>query len=290
MRALRPRVAREKVAAVTRTRYSSFPFISGDTFRSSAGLLVERNSVPKHRPFNAGVLFLEADVASTQGADSLARYTVLEASQTNLIIHNGDRVPNSEKLAVLAKKFAHVFCVNAMDGIPGVTPIPIGLENAWHRKNGLLRRYFELLDEPLSQGQKKNRVISSFSIGTNWQIREPLAELLASTRHGFQGMNWGYRGEFYSVLRESLFVIAPPGNGPDTHRTWEALYCGAVPVVLKEYFPHSLSDFLPVFAVEKFDDFLGLSDEELDRLYEQQKQKSLDLAFAPTWLQRVTGL
>lgn len=270
-------------------RYSSFPFLSGDTFRSAAGLLVETDSGLMRRSFNTGVLFVDADVASTQSVDSLARQTVLDPSHTHLIIHNGDRVPSTEKLEEFSEVFSRIFCVNAQDGIPGVTPIPIGLENARHRKNGRLRPYFDLLDTPSTQGQRKHRVVSSFSIGTNRLIRAPLATQLGNTRHGFQGMKWKGQSQFHSVLQQSLFVIAPPGNGADTHRTWEALYCGAIPVVLKEYFPTSLSDHLPIVAVESFDDFLGLSDTELDRLYVQEKRKSLDLAFAPMWIKRVTA-
>jgi len=29
------------------------------------------------------------------------------------------------------------------------------------------------------------------------------------------------------------FVVCPPGNGVDTHRLWEALYLGCIPITLK---------------------------------------------------------
>lgn len=37
--------------------------------------------------------------------------------------------------------------------------------------------------------------------------------------------------EYYEIIANSKFVVSPPGNGMDCHRTWEALALGAIPVV-----------------------------------------------------------
>ncbi len=42
--------------------------------------------------------------------------------------------------------------------------------------------------------------------------------------------------DYVSHLQRSKFVICPPGNGPDTHRLWETLAAGAIPIVLKDDF------------------------------------------------------
>ena len=54
------------------------------------------------------------------------------------------------------------------------------------------------------------------------------------------------------VLR-SKYVLSPPGNGPDCHRTWEALYLGATPIVLKDYWPFRGYD-LPVVSLNGWDE------------------------------------
>jgi hypothetical protein len=41
---------------------------------------------------------------------------------------------------------------------------------------------------------------------------------------------WSH-AEYIRALREHQFVIAPEGNGIDTHRIWEALYVGTIPIV-----------------------------------------------------------
>lgn len=37
--------------------------------------------------------------------------------------------------------------------------------------------------------------------------------------------------QYYRAIGNSKFVLSPPGNGLDCHRTWEAMLMGAVPVV-----------------------------------------------------------
>ena len=37
---------------------------------------------------------------------------------------------------------------------------------------------------------------------------------------------------YRQLLLRSKYVLSPPGNGPDCHRTWESIYLGAIPIVL----------------------------------------------------------
>jgi hypothetical protein len=59
--------------------------------------------------------------------------------------------------------------------------------------------------------------------------------------------------KYRELLRQSQFVLSPPGNGADCHRTWEALYMGAVPIVLKKFWPFQEIN-LPVLIVEDWED------------------------------------
>ncbi len=55
---------------------------------------------------------------------------------------------------------------------------------------------------------------------------------------------WARQAEF-------AFVLCPEGNGPDTHRFWEALVLGCVPVVRRNSLSAFLSD-LPVLVVDEW--------------------------------------
>lgn len=60
------------------------------------------------------------------------------------------------------------------------------------------------------------------------------------------------RCDFWRSCNDNMFVICPFGNGPDTHRAWEVLILGRVPIVHK--FPmNSIFNDLPVVEVEDWD-------------------------------------
>lgn len=62
----------------------------------------------------------------------------------------------------------------------------------------------------------------------------------------------GKSGYLRNLLSHS-FVLCPPGNGEDTHRMWEALYCGAIPVVRESPAMREFKD-LPVLFVRGFEE------------------------------------
>ena len=46
----------------------------------------------------------------------------------------------------------------------------------------------------------------------------------------------GLQFKYYlQEIADHTFVISPPGNGYDCHRTWEALYIGATPIVWRTF-------------------------------------------------------
>ena len=66
-------------------------------------------------------------------------------------------------------------------------------------------------------------------------------------------------------MRKTLFVPCPAGNGIDTHRIWESVYLGAVPVVLKSEFCGD--ENWPVLVIENWSELLKMNREDLIQLY-----------------------
>lgn len=60
--------------------------------------------------------------------------------------------------------------------------------------------------------------------------------------------------EYLTRLASSYFCIAPRGNGIDTHRTWEALYLGTIPVVTRSVLTDQHPD-LPVVVLRDWSEF-----------------------------------
>ena len=53
-------------------------------------------------------------------------------------------------------------------------------------------------------------------------------------------------------LLDHKFVLCPRGNGIDTHRLWEALYCGVIPVVVRHRTHSPLEGILPILFVDNY--------------------------------------
>ena len=54
-------------------------------------------------------------------------------------------------------------------------------------------------------------------------------------------------------MRNHKFAICPRGNGVDTHRLWEALYVGSIPIVRRDTAMHTFAD-LPICWVDNWTD------------------------------------
>ena len=68
------------------------------------------------------------------------------------------------------------------------------------------------------------------------------------------------RDEFWKICSEAAYVICPAGNGPDTHRLWEALILGCIAIV-QSTIMDPLMKGLPVVII---DDPSSLTKEDLE--------------------------
>ena len=97
------------------------------------------------------------------------------------------------------------------------------------------------------------------------------------------------RDEFFKKLNRSKFVICPRGAGRDSYRFYDSIYCGAIPIVVREKF-HSYFDDLPILFLDKVSDYKRLTTEFLEEQYtklikkKKDYYKELDFKW---WLERV---
>jgi hypothetical protein len=280
-----------KKTLLTEVRPSSYPFISGDTFRSIADFLIENDSDLKKlrsqdfKNKNVNILFISAGFIS-----KLKEENLLQAFDNHnyldkvLIIHNGDYLPSIFFLCELGKKFSKIFCVNSIIEKDNIYPIPIGLENLHYIKNGITSKYlkYKNLDNQ-EKLIKTNLVFSSFNIDTNRDIRRNISNEIKCSRFKLENHQIPH-DQYLDKLSKSYFCISPPGNGFDCHRTWEGIYLGAIPVVLKGYLANSLVKNLPILEVESYKDFLSKNDDELLNIYKTIKNnRSNEMAFFYYW-------
>jgi hypothetical protein len=59
--------------------------------------------------------------------------------------------------------------------------------------------------------------------------------------------------DYAALVKQHKFVLCPRGNGIDTHRFWETLYRGAIPIVIRDKWSQSLAlHNLPMIEVDEF--------------------------------------
>jgi hypothetical protein len=114
-------------------------------------------------------------------------------------------------------------------------------------------------------------IFASFNIQTNRIERQEAADSVMRFGHEFNQSRIR-PCDFRRMLADSLFVMSPPGNGIDCHRTWEALYMAVIPIVIKHPFYDTLKDF-PGLIIDDWSYLNKLSEFDLINLYEEHIKK-----------------
>lgn len=83
------------------------------------------------------------------------------------------------------------------------------------------------------------------------------------------------KNNYIEELIQHKFCMCPPGNGIDTHRVWECLYLGIIPVV-KKCINISFFEDLPILIVENFTDLVG-EEKHLEKIYVEYHSKNWNL-------------
>ena len=177
-----------------------------------------------------------------------------------LITHNTDDPITPVKLPDNLKRW---FAINVEFKHDKIIPIPIGLENYCIApyKEELLAR----IPEPCSR--RLNRAYAGFHI--THHTRTPIQELIENNKICASWSPTSRYDEYINHLKVFAFCLCPAGNGTDTHRIWEALYSGCIPIVKKHHTHSTISD-LPIMFVE---DWKEVTAENLFRTRNELKIK-----------------
>jgi hypothetical protein len=76
-------------------------------------------------------------------------------------------------------------------------------------------------------------------------------------------------------VRAHKFTFCPRGNGPDTHRFWESIYLGSIPIVLD--YPE-MATFFSKLPCVKVKSWLSITDELLEIEYERISETDYDFS------------
>jgi len=212
--------------------------------------------------------------------DVMLKYENYLSDNITIVTHNSDCGVDASCVNYLEnKKIKKWFCQNKYIDHQKLISLPIGIANRqWPHGN------IELLQRIINQqNAKTNLVYKNFEIGTNTYKRN-----LCHYQTELNGIPmWPKTNneEYWQMISRSLFTIAPHGNGVDSHRIWECLYLGSIPIV--EYHTcFSQFKHLPILFV---DNYSILTKEFLEQQYTILRNKNnacneLDLEY---WKQNI---
>lgn len=139
------------------------------------------------------------------------------------------------------------FAINVNYEHRDLIPIPLGTGTSFPKEHLL----FDEIED--TNKEKENLLYINHRSETNFAERGKIYEK-------FRNNPWCTIDEptlqleqFKEKVKRHNYVLCPRGNGFDTHRMWECLYIGTIPVVRK-HITHKNLDDLPILFVENYED------------------------------------
>lgn len=264
-------------------RASSYPYISGDTFRAACDFIIdEEESTFNTNLVNDGdTIFLRTNMMSF----FFKEIHPFIGKKYILVTHNSDcSAPGKFSNYLNDKKIIAWFGLNCDNNSnPKFIPIPIGNSNRYSPRGNI-----KLITEILQHIKNTNRpwlLYMNFTPSNN--ERSKVANL-------FSDKPWCVKSErksFSKYLKDVIqakFILCPLGAGLDCYRQWEAMLFGAIPI-MKHSTIDPIFEGLPVLLVNEWSE---VTEELLQKTYDRMENQSFkkDRMFAEYWLNKIETL
>ena len=182
------------------------------------------------------------------------------------------------------------YTVNKQTLDPRVHSIPLGIPNDTNEteKHHIFGN-IDLMIRAMNTPQKnENMVYMNFNICTYPQERQFIFDFFKNNTWVTQGIleiSMVGRERYLRDIRNHTFVLCPRGNGVDTHRLWETLYMGSIPIVKKDVAFDEFQD-LPICFINRWEDVtLDFLNKESQRILSTSwNMNKLDMSY---WIQKI---
>lgn len=269
-------------------REDQFPYLSEDTWYFHADHRLSPEETFDHEAVHLGDTILIEDFGCRLFetlADFEKNYLPKISQPIILITARTDfSMPGEFGHLAESEKIAAWFTQNlSVPESDKLIALPIGIQaRRWGNRD---HRYFEKIKKRLSQNKWPRQHFLYVNMGMTTPKRRPILEY-------FDKMPFAHvippKRPFHLYLQDlcrSLFVVSPPGNGEDCHRTWESLIMGSYPIVESSNLDPLFAD-LPIVVIE---DWETVTQEFLEEkvIEFQERDWNMEKIYAPFWLQRI---
>ena len=220
-----------------------------------------------------------------------AEFKEISELDTNVVLVTGNSdyaIP--DQVVELAPKNIKVwYAQNALSNHDRIEPLPIGIENKeLAKREGHGIGYFDRVNQKekifdaintlssFKSIEPKKFIYANFVTTTNPRHRNLTRDIAIQQSHiDWEEPNLSLEQLFLQFLRYKM-VLCPIGNGIDTHRLWETLYCNRVPVTIKvgDFKLYSLYEQLPIVILDNYSDLL--KSDLISQKYQEAINKKYD--------------
>jgi len=159
-----------------------------------------------------------------------------------LACQNADTEFNTFWLTKLRRYALHIYSINCVIQDPMVTTIPIGFGD-WS---------LNMIPTIWYEADRTIEILAGFLVKTNPGVRQPCVEIMLKDPRARTDLTLT-KQHYYQRLCITKYVVCPEGQGHDTHRIYESIYFGAIPILLKGSVLAHLYKDMPILWVDSWD-------------------------------------
>lgn len=223
-----------KVRQIRFRNKNNAPFLSGDSFASICDYVVESNEELEGisgKDINGATIFCRSDL--------LPKLLIAingKGRAKTLVCGNSDfdflQVPPG-----ISQYFERAYLQNSLiSDQKSIFTLPIGVENLDYGINGLPGN----LRSSKSWSNRRDMILVGPFSPTHAERAELLKVCSALEVCEVHNNYHASPRQYSQLVNDYKYVAVPRGNGIDTHRFWEALYRGAIPIVKESEWSRSL--------------------------------------------------
>ena len=260
-------------------------YLNGDVFRSFADVSIQRKngsiSFSSLRKLNsARIIFCESSLLQDfldSFSDSLTCRVIIAGNSD----HEFYQTPLN-----LPPNLNHLFLQNSF--IPNsdlVTCIPIGIENKRYAVNGSSK----FMNNHTNWADRSGYLLFGPYGLTHPERVKVVRELFGRSNYDFLFGRLSPR-RYASISASYRFVACLRGNGIDTHRFWETIYRGGVPVVEDSIWAQNIKSLNIPMAITQSWSSEDIEGSLADYVFPDFDSRSIPALWPSYWQERIQGI